>query len=90
MLLFLGSSGVGKTEVAKQVALYLANKDAMKNGDGKMKSITEVESEGGFVRLDMSEYQQSHTSANLMGSPKGYVVCLCTFAEIVGSSYVSV
>ena len=85
-MLFLGSSGVGKTEVAKQVALYAANKDAIASG-AKMKDIREVESDNGFIRVDMSEYQESHTVSNLfgecwlsdkfiysIGSPKGYVV----------------
>lgn len=56
VFLFLGSSGVGKTELAKQVAKYLHkdNKDA-------------------FVRLDMSEYQEQHTVARMIGSPPGYV-----------------
>jgi len=43
VFLFLGSSGIGKTELAKQIASYLHknNKD-------------------GFIRLDMSEYQEKH------------------------------
>ena len=67
VLLFLGSSGVGKTEVAKQIALYMANKDARANGK-RDKTITEIEADNGFVRIDMSEYQQSHTVANLTGA----------------------
>ncbi|WAR00347.1 CLPB-like protein [Mya arenaria] len=43
VFLFLGSSGIGKTETAKQVARYL-HKDVKK----------------GFIRLDMSEYQEKH------------------------------
>ncbi len=43
VFLFLGSSGIGKTELAKQVAKYL-------HKDGKK----------GFIRIDMSEYQQRH------------------------------
>jgi ATP-dependent Clp protease ATP-binding subunit ClpB len=46
VFLFLGSSGIGKTELAKQVAHYL-------HGRKKKKS------EGSFIRLDMSEYQVS-------------------------------
>ena len=71
VMLFLGSSGVGKTEVAKQVALYMANKEARMKG-GKEKSVTEVEASNGFVRIDMSEYQQSHTVANLTGMCRGF------------------
>ncbi|XP_055330819.1 caseinolytic peptidase B protein homolog [Paramacrobiotus metropolitanus] len=56
VFLFLGSSGIGKTELAKQVAKYL-HKDAKK----------------GFIRLDMSEYQEKHEVAKLIGSPPGYV-----------------
>ncbi|XP_019862082.1 PREDICTED: caseinolytic peptidase B protein homolog, partial [Amphimedon queenslandica] len=43
VFLFLGSSGIGKTELAKQTANYL-HKDNPK----------------GFIRIDMSEYQQKH------------------------------
>ncbi|XP_057377244.1 mitochondrial disaggregase-like isoform X4 [Daphnia carinata] len=56
VFLFLGSSGIGKTELAKQVATYLNPK----NTDG-------------FIRLDMSEYQNKHEVAKLIGSPPGYV-----------------
>ncbi|RWS00964.1 caseinolytic peptidase B protein-like protein, partial [Dinothrombium tinctorium] len=56
VFLFLGSSGIGKTELAKQVAKYL-HKDNKK----------------GFIRLDMSEYQQKHEVAKLIGSPPGYI-----------------
>ncbi|XP_013411526.1 caseinolytic peptidase B protein homolog [Lingula anatina] len=56
VLLFLGSSGIGKTELAKQVARYL-HKDYRK----------------GFIRLDMSEYQQKHEVAKFIGSPPGYI-----------------
>lgn len=50
--LFLGPTGVGKTEVAKQ----LADKMSMK-----------------LVRFDMSEYQEKHSVARLIGAPPGYV-----------------
>ncbi|XP_004480183.2 mitochondrial disaggregase isoform X1 [Dasypus novemcinctus] len=43
VFLFLGSSGIGKTELAKQTAKYM-HKDAKK----------------GFIRLDMSEFQERH------------------------------
>ncbi|CAK8674292.1 unnamed protein product [Clavelina lepadiformis] len=56
VFLFLGSSGIGKTELAKQVANYL-------HRDNKK----------GFVRLDMSEYQEKHEVAKLIGSPPGYI-----------------
>merc|ERR1719150_522829 len=56
VFLFLGSSGIGKTELAKQVASYL-HKDKKK----------------AFVRLDMSEFQEKHEVAKLIGSPPGYV-----------------
>ena len=54
VFLFLGSSGIGKTELAKQIARYL-HKDNRK----------------AFVRLDMSEYQEKHEVAKLIGSPPG-------------------
>jgi ATP-dependent Clp protease ATP-binding subunit ClpA len=50
--LFAGPTGVGKTEVTKQLA-----------------SILGVE----LVRLDMSEYMESHTVSRLIGAPPGYV-----------------
>ncbi|KAL0279756.1 UNVERIFIED_CONTAM: hypothetical protein PYX00_001247 [Menopon gallinae] len=56
VFLFLGSSGVGKTELAKQVARYLHKDDP-----------------NAFIRLDMSEYQQKHEVAKLIGSPPGYL-----------------
>ncbi len=53
--LFLGTTGVGKTELAKALAGFLfADEDAM-------------------VRIDMSEYQERHTVARLIGAPPGYV-----------------
>ncbi len=53
--LFLGPTGVGKTETAKALAFSLFNdKKAM-------------------IRIDMSEYQQPHTVARLIGAPPGYV-----------------
>ena len=58
VFLFLGSSGVGKTELAKQVATYLHRHS--KEGEG-------------FIRLDMSEFQEKHEAAKLIGSPPGYV-----------------
>ncbi|CAH8541362.1 unnamed protein product [Heterobilharzia americana] len=56
VFLFLGSSGIGKTELAKQVASYL-HKDDKK----------------GFIRIDMSEYQEKHEVSKFIGSPPGYV-----------------
>ncbi|CAH1780032.1 unnamed protein product [Owenia fusiformis] len=56
VFLFLGSSGIGKTELAKQVARYL-HKDDKK----------------GFIRMDMSEFQERHEVAKFIGSPPGYV-----------------
>ena len=52
-----GSSGIGKTELAKQVARYLF-KDNLKKA---------------FIRLDMSEFQEKHEVAKLIGSPPGYI-----------------
>ncbi|XP_060744399.1 mitochondrial disaggregase [Tachysurus vachellii] len=56
VFLFLGSSGIGKTELAKQVARYI-HKDIKK----------------GFIRMDMSEFQEKHEVAKFIGSPPGYV-----------------
>ena len=53
--LFLGPTGVGKTETARALAYSLFNdKQAM-------------------IRIDMSEYQEAHTVARLIGAPPGYV-----------------
>lgn len=56
VFLFLGSSGIGKTELAKQVAKYLHK-----------------EKPEAFIRLDMSEYQEKHSVARMIGSPPGYI-----------------
>lgn len=53
--LFLGPTGVGKTETAKALAQYLLNDDRA------------------LIRIDMSEYQEQHTVARLIGAPPGYV-----------------
>ncbi|QGK70066.1 AAA domain-containing protein [Allosaccharopolyspora coralli] len=53
--LFLGPTGVGKTELVRALAGSLF-------GD-----------ESAMIRLDMSEYQESHTSARMVGAPPGYV-----------------
>ncbi len=53
--LFVGPSGVGKTFLAKQLALQLFG------------------SERALVRLDMSEYQEAHSTSKLIGAPPGYV-----------------
>ncbi|KAL5512881.1 hypothetical protein ACEPAH_3279 [Sanghuangporus vaninii] len=70
-MLFLGSSGVGKTELAKQLALYLHGKDGMSTDEGQ--DIAKLENGHGFVRIDMSEFQERHTVFNLIGAPKSYV-----------------
>ncbi|MBQ2872780.1 MAG: AAA family ATPase [Bacilli bacterium] len=53
--IFLGPTGVGKTEVAKTLAYELF--DDIKH----------------IVRIDMSEYMESHSVARLIGAPPGYV-----------------
>ncbi len=53
--LFLGPTGVGKTELAKTLAYVLFN------------------DESAMIRIDMSEYQERHTVARLIGSPPGYI-----------------
>ncbi len=53
--LFLGPTGVGKTELARALAEFLFNE------------------EKAMVRIDMSEYQERHTVARLIGAPPGYV-----------------
>ena len=50
--IFMGPTGTGKTETAKQLSKQLGVK---------------------LVRIDMSEYQEKHSVAKLIGSPPGYV-----------------
>jgi ATP-dependent Clp protease ATP-binding subunit ClpB len=52
---FLGPTGVGKTELARALAEFMFDDDRA------------------MVRLDMSEYQERHTVARLVGAPPGYV-----------------
>ena len=53
--LFMGPTGVGKTELSKALA------EAM------------FDDENSIIRIDMSEYMESHSVAKLIGSPPGYV-----------------
>ena len=72
VLLFLGSSGVGKTELAKQIALYKYGKDSMSTQQSAL--VNKLEQERSFIRIDMSEYQASGSVYNLTGASKGCVV----------------
>jgi ATP-dependent Clp protease ATP-binding subunit ClpB len=53
--IFLGPTGVGKTELARALAEYL------------------FDDERALIRIDMSEYQERHTVARLIGAPPGYI-----------------
>jgi ATP-dependent Clp protease ATP-binding subunit ClpB len=53
--IFLGPTGVGKTELARALAEFL------------------FDHEQAMIRIDMSEYQEKHTVARLIGAPPGYV-----------------
>ncbi|NPV08063.1 MAG: AAA domain-containing protein [Anaerolineae bacterium] len=53
--IFLGPSGVGKTELARALAEFL------------------FDDEDALLRVDMTEYQERHTVARLIGAPPGYV-----------------
>jgi ATP-dependent Clp protease ATP-binding subunit ClpA len=55
VFMFLGPSGVGKTELAKALNDFLFHDDRS------------------FIQLNMSEYQEQHSVARLIGSPPGYV-----------------
>ncbi len=53
--IFLGPTGVGKTELARALAEQLFDNDEA------------------LIRIDMSEYQERHTVARLIGAPPGYI-----------------
>ena len=53
--LFLGPTGVGKTELGRALANFLFDDDQA------------------MVRIDMSEYQEKHSVARMIGAPPGYV-----------------
>jgi ATP-dependent Clp protease ATP-binding subunit ClpB len=53
--IFLGSTGVGKTELAKALAEFMFDSDSA------------------MIRIDMSEYMESHSVSRLIGPPPGYV-----------------
>ena len=52
---FLGPTGVGKTELARALARFL------------------FDDERALIRIDMTEYQEKHTVARMIGAPPGYV-----------------
>jgi ATP-dependent Clp protease ATP-binding subunit ClpB len=53
--IFLGPTGVGKTELARALAEFM------------------FDDERAMIRIDMSEYQEKHTVARLLGAPPGYI-----------------
>jgi ATP-dependent Clp protease ATP-binding subunit ClpC len=53
--IFLGPTGVGKTELAKTLSEFMFG------------------SEEALIKIDMSEFQERHTTSRLVGSPPGYV-----------------
>ena len=55
VFLFLGPTGVGKTETAKALASFLFS------------------DETAVIRIDMSEYMESHSVSKLIGAPPGYI-----------------
>ena len=67
VFLFLGSSGVGKTELAKRIAQYVSYRPWLDGASVEEKTLSELERTNAFVRFDMSEYQQPHSVTNLIG-----------------------
>lgn len=55
VFMFLGPSGVGKTELAKTLSQFMFHDDRS------------------YIQLNMSEYQEQHAVARLIGAPPGYV-----------------
>ena len=53
--IFLGPTGVGKTELVRALAEFLFDNDKA------------------MIRIDMSEYQEKHAAARMIGAPPGYV-----------------
>lgn len=53
--IFLGPTGVGKTELARALAEFMFDDDRS------------------LIRIDMSEYMESHSVARLIGAPPGYI-----------------
>jgi ATP-dependent Clp protease ATP-binding subunit ClpB len=53
--IFLGPTGVGKTELVRALAQYLFDDDKA------------------MIRVDMSEYQEKHAAARMIGAPPGYI-----------------
>jgi ATP-dependent Clp protease ATP-binding subunit ClpB len=53
--IFLGPTGVGKTELARALAVFM------------------FDDEHAMIQIDMSEYQEKHTVARLIGAPPGYI-----------------
>ena len=53
--IFVGPTGVGKTELAKTLSYELFG------------------TENSIIRIDMSEYMESHSASKLIGSPPGYI-----------------
>jgi ATP-dependent Clp protease ATP-binding subunit ClpB len=81
VMLFLGSSGVGKTELAKQITYYLQKRSGNGKAGSQNKVIDDIEKSGAFVRIDMSEFQHSHTVSNLTGMFVSFLlvwILLCT------------
>lgn len=70
--LFLGPTGVGKTELAKAIATELFSTSSEESSSSNGTTISSY-TNALIIRIDMSEYMEKHSVSRLIGAPPGYV-----------------